>query len=77
MLIFGCGGKTGNGAVTAAAQAGKYAIGVDTDQYLTLPEAAPAHALQRDETHHPRRFDLIKLPKDGALPAGNYFGAAG
>ena len=39
--IFGCGGKTGNGAVTAAAQAGEYAIGVDTDQYFTLPEAAP------------------------------------
>ncbi len=39
--IFGCGGITGNGAITAAAQAGKYAIGVDADQYLTLPEAAP------------------------------------
>ncbi len=39
--IFGCGGLTGNGAITAAAQTGAYAIGVDTDQYLTLPEAAP------------------------------------
>ena len=27
--IFGCGGLTGNGAITAAAQAGAYAIGVD------------------------------------------------
>ena len=41
-VIFGCGGKTGNGAVTAAAQAGVYAIGVDTDQYFTLPEAPAA-----------------------------------
>ena len=40
-VIFGCGGVTGNGAVTAAARAGIFAIGVDTDQYLTLPEAAP------------------------------------
>ncbi len=33
----------------AAAQRGVYAIGVDTDQYFTLPEAAVAHALQRHE----------------------------
>lgn len=37
--IFGCGGKTGNGAVDAAAQRGVYGIGVDSDQYFTLPEA--------------------------------------
>jgi basic membrane protein A len=39
--IFGCGGSTGNGAITAAAQAGAYAIGAETDRYLSLPEAAP------------------------------------
>ena len=38
-VIFGAGGKTGNGAVTAAAQRDVYGIGVDTDQYYTLPEA--------------------------------------
>jgi basic membrane protein A len=38
-VIFGAGGLTGNGALTAAcAKEGVYAIGVDTDQYLTLPE---------------------------------------
>ena len=37
-VIFGAGGKTGNGALVAAAQKGVYAIGVDTDQYYTLPE---------------------------------------
>jgi len=30
-VIFGAGGKTGNGAVTAAAQRGVYAVGVDAD----------------------------------------------
>jgi basic membrane protein A len=40
-VIFGCGGITGNGAIIAAADVGVYAIGVDTDQYLTVPEAAP------------------------------------
>ncbi|MGQ9674992.1 MAG: BMP family lipoprotein [Chloroflexota bacterium] len=38
-VIFGAGGKTGNGALIAAKQKGVYAIGVDTDQYYTLPEA--------------------------------------
>ncbi len=37
-IIFGAGGLTGNGALEAACQAtGVYAIGVDTDQYETLP----------------------------------------
>jgi basic membrane protein A len=75
--VFGCGGKTGNGAVTAAAQAGKYGIGVDTDQYLTLPEAAPRMLSSAMKLITPGVYDLIKLSNDGALPAGNYFGAAG
>jgi basic membrane protein A len=40
-VIFAAGGLTGNGALLAACDAGKLAIGVDTDQYLTLPEAGP------------------------------------
>jgi len=75
--IFGCGGITGNGAITAAAQAGKYAIGVDTDQYLTLPEAAPRMLSSAMKLITPGVFDLVKLAKDGNFPVGNYFGAAG
>jgi basic membrane protein A len=38
-VIFGAGGLTGNGALQAAcAGSNVYAIGVDTDQYETLPE---------------------------------------
>ena len=37
-VIFGAGGLTGNGALEAACQATNvFAIGVDTDQFLTLP----------------------------------------
>jgi basic membrane protein A len=39
-VIFGAGGLTGNGALLAACETDNLAIGVDTDQYLTLPEAA-------------------------------------
>jgi basic membrane protein A len=38
-VIFAAGGLTGNGALSAACQATNVlAIGVDTDQFLTLPE---------------------------------------
>ena len=36
-IIFGVGGKTGNGGIAAAKERGKWAIGVDVDQYYTLP----------------------------------------
>ncbi|NWG08276.1 MAG: BMP family ABC transporter substrate-binding protein [Chloroflexi bacterium] len=75
--IFGCGGITGNGAITAAAQAGAYAIGVDTDQYLTLPEAAPRMLSSAMKLITPGVFDLIKMAKDGNFPVGNFYGAAG
>lgn len=37
-VIFACAGKSGNGALYQAKNAGKVAIGVDVDQYLTIPE---------------------------------------
>jgi basic membrane protein A len=36
-VIFGVGGKTGNGGLAAAKENGKWGIGVDVDQYYTLP----------------------------------------
>jgi basic membrane protein A len=36
-VIFGCGGKTGNGGIAAAKERGKWGVGVDVDQYFTLP----------------------------------------
>jgi basic membrane protein A len=76
-VIFGAGGKTGNGAVEAAAQAGKYAIGVDTDQYFTLPNAAPRLLSSATKEITSGVFDLLKLAKEGKFPSGNYLGAAG
>jgi basic membrane protein A len=40
-VIFGAGGLTGNGALTAACTANVFAIGVDVDQFETLPEVQP------------------------------------
>jgi basic membrane protein A len=76
-VVFGCGGVTGNAAITAAAQAGAYAIGVDTDQFFTLPEAAPRMLSSAMKMITPSVYDLIKLAKDGKFPSGNYLGNAG
>lgn len=75
--IFGCGGMTGNGAITTAAEAGVYAIGADTDQYLTLPEAAPRLLSSAVKLITPSVFELIKLSREDQFPSGNYFGRVG
>jgi len=75
--IFGCGGLTGNGAITAAAQAGAYAIGVDADQYLTLPEAAPRMLSSAMKLITPGVAQLAAMAKDGTIAAGNFAGLAG
>jgi basic membrane protein A len=76
-VIFGAGGKTGNGALIAAAEKGVYAIGVDTDQYYTVPEAQSRLLSSAMKMIAPGVFNLIKMAKEGNFPAGNYLGEAG
>jgi len=76
-VIFGAGGKTGNGALLGAAEKGVYAIGVDTDQYYTVPEAQKVLLSSAMKQLTPGTFDLIKLAKDGKFPGGDYLGLAG
>ena len=76
--IFGCGGKTGNGAVDAAAQRSVYAIGVDTDQYFTLPEADAWLLTSAMKPETVPVAAVIKLTKDGTFPTGGiYMGPSG
>ncbi len=76
-VIFSCGSATGDSALITAAQAKLYVIGVDSDQYLTLPEAAPRMLSSAIKLVTPGVFDLIKLAAEGAFPSGNYFGNVG
>jgi basic membrane protein A len=77
-VIFGCGGKTGNGAVDAAAQRTVYAIGVDTDQYFTLPEAAKQMLSSALKPETEPVAAVIALTKQGKFPTGGlYFGPSG
>jgi len=77
-VIFGAGGKTGNGAlIEVASHEGLYCIGVDSDQWGTVPEAHPCLVSSAMKLITPGVFDLIKAHVDGAFPSGNYFGGTG
>lgn len=76
-VIFGAGGKTGNGALMGAAEKSVYAIGVDTDQYYTVPEAQKFLLSSAMKLLTPGAFDLIKMAKEGSFPSGDYLGLAG
>jgi basic membrane protein A len=76
-VIFGCGFATGNGAMTEAAQTESYVIGVDTDQYFTLPQAAPQMLSSAVKLVTPGVYELIRLAKEGAFPNGNHQGDVG
>jgi basic membrane protein A and related proteins len=77
-VIFGAGGKTGNGAlIETAGKSGLYCIGVDSDQWETVPEAHPCLVSSAMKLITPGVFDLIKAAKDGKFPKGNFFGQVG
>jgi basic membrane protein A len=77
-VVFGAGGKTGNGAlIEVAGTAGLYCIGVDSDQWETVPEAHPCLISSAMKLITPAVFDLVKLAQEGNMPSGNYYGAAG
>ncbi|WP_437688163.1 BMP family lipoprotein [Sorangium sp. So ce176] len=76
-IVFGGGGKTGNGALLGAATKDAYAIGVDTDQYYTVPEAQKVLLSSAVKLINDGAFDLIKMAKEGKLPSGNFTGKSG
>jgi len=81
-VIFGAGGNTGNGAlqeVAAAEGAGTtlFCIGVDTDQWETVPAAQPCLASSAMKLITPGVVELITLANQDAFPGGNFYGGAG
>jgi basic membrane protein A len=78
-IIFAAAGLTGNGALLAAADKGGsvLGIGVDTDQYLSLPEAAPILVSSAMKLIVPGTFRLIKSAQDGSFKGGNVKGDVG
>lgn len=81
-VIFGAGGSTGNGAlqeVAAASGAGEtlFCIGVDTDQWETVPAAQPCLISSAMKLITPGVVELVTLANQGEFPGGNFFGGAG
>lgn len=76
-VIFGAGGKTGNGALIGAAEKKVFCIGVDTDQWYTVPEAKAYMLSSAMKLITPGTFDLIKAAQDGTFKGGNVVGPVG
>ncbi len=77
-VIFGAGGNTGNGAlIEVAGHDGKFCIGVDTDQWGTVPEAQPCLISSAMKLITPGVLGLVKASMDGSLPSGNFVGEVG
>jgi len=77
-VIFGAGGKTGNGAlIETAGHDGLYCVGVDSDQWLTVPEAHPCLVSSAMKLITPAVLDLISMSLDGEFPGGTYYGEVG
>lgn len=81
-VVFAAGGLTGNGGlqeVAAAAESGAevYCIGVDSDQWFTVPAAHPCLISSAMKLITPGVVELITAAQSGNFPGGNYFGGSG
>jgi basic membrane protein A len=81
-VIFGAGGKTGNGALIEVANAAggsnpPYCIGVDTDQWLTVPEAHPCLVSSAMKLLDAGVATLLVQWSNGSIQPGNYVGLVG
>jgi len=77
-VIFSAGGKTGNGGLARTAQkSGAYCIGVDTDQWETVPEAQACLVTSAMKLIPQGVVALVGKVKDGSFAGGNYVGDVG
>jgi basic membrane protein A and related proteins len=81
-VIFGVGGQTGNGAIQEAASRAAtgervFCIGVDTDQWETVPAARPCLVSSAMKLITPGVAELIAMASEGNFPGGNYVGEVG
>ena len=81
-VVFGGGGNTGNGAIQEVATdpgAGTrvFCIGVDTDQWHTVPAARPCLVSSAMKLITAGVDELIMAAHEGTFPSGNHFGGVG
>jgi len=77
-IIFGAGGATGNGAlIEIASQEGAWCVGVDTDQWNTVPEARACLITSAMKLITPGVAELVEASAAGSFPGGNHLGDVG
>lgn len=81
-VIFGAGGNTGNGALQEVAKSSgagtsTFCIGVDTDQWDTVPAAQPCLITSAEKLITKGVTDTIKVAKDGDFEGLQTLGQAG
>ena len=81
-VIFAAGGATGNGGlieIASEAEAGSrvFCIGVDLDQWYSVPEAQPCLITSAEKHMVQGVSDLIVQAAAGEMPTGNVFGTVG
>ncbi|MDQ3808708.1 MAG: BMP family ABC transporter substrate-binding protein, partial [Chloroflexota bacterium] len=78
-VIFAAGGNTGNGGLLAIADKGGsvLGIGVDTDQYLSLPGAKSILVSSAMKLITPGVFNIIKSVQENTFKGGNVVGDVG
>ncbi len=74
-VIFGVGGPTGHGGLAAAKERGKWGVGVDVDQYFTLPNEKDILITSCMKRLDNAVFGVVELFIKGEFPGGGvYFG---
>jgi basic membrane protein A len=69
-VIFAAAGTTGNGALAVAKKQGKWGIGVDQDQYLTLPEVQGILLTSVMKRTDNAVFQVVEMLVQGEFPGG-------
>jgi basic membrane protein A len=69
-VMFQVAGKTGNGVLQAACDAGIWGFGVDVDQFLSAPETAACTFVSAEKKLKKNVSDMIVKVADGTVPAG-------
>lgn len=74
-VIFGAGGTTGNASlITVAENSDAFCIGVDTDQWLTVPDAHSCLITSAVKEIADGVFELVAWSLLDEFPKGNYVG---
>jgi basic membrane protein A len=79
-VIFAAAGGTGTGTLRTLAEykdKGVMGIGVDADQYFTLPEAQPILLSSARKEVDQGILDILKQVRDGTVKGGNFQGSIG